>query len=290
MSETVKVVGLNYFHGKEQSLKDVSFTLEKGKVYGLWGRNGAGKTTLMRCIAGLSPVDEETISVREAAPFDNDQLLGDICFIQENHPLNPIWRVKDALEIASWFQPEWDESIAQRAINAFRLKPTMRVKKMSKGMKTALALSIGLASNAKVTIFDEPTNGLDAAFRETFYELLMKEHEKGERLFVISTHYIQELQRYMEQLLVIHQGELVLNQSLEEIRGASGYIHGKKEELSFLDNNSSVIEVKEMGAMVRYMVEMNEHTEKEISEKIDQQVELQDYLLRKTEIREGEAI
>jgi len=290
MSETVKVVGLNYFHGKEQSLRDVSFTLEAGKVYGLWGRNGAGKTTLMRCIAGLLPVDKESISVREAVPFDNDQILGDICFIQENHPLNPIWRVKDALEIASRFQPEWDESIAQRAIKAFRLKPTMRVKKMSKGMKTALALSIGLASNAKVTIFDEPTNGLDAAFRETFYELLMKEHEKGERLFVISTHYIQELQRYMEQLLVIHQGELVLNQSLEEIRGASGYIHGKKEELSFLDNNSSVIEVKEMGAMVRYMVEMNEHTEKEISEKIDQQVELQDYLLRKTEMREEGAI
>ncbi|PYZ92431.1 multidrug ABC transporter ATP-binding protein [Salipaludibacillus keqinensis] len=281
MSSMVEVKELNYSYGKEKVLNQISLTLETGKIYGLWGRNGAGKTTLMRCISGLSPANE--IYVNGSVPYDNEEISPHICFIQENHPLNPLWSVKDAFCIAANFKESWNEALAEKAAAAFHLKLSMKVKKMSKGMKTALALTIGLASRARVTIFDEPTNGLDAAHRETFYDLLMEEHEQRDRLFLISTHYINELHRYIENLLVLKEGALIQDKTMEQFRQSAGFIHGTKEELNWLTGKAYILEKKEMGPLVRYMIDLDTCEDEHVLEKVEDHVHLQDYLLRVTD-------
>ncbi|MCD8509925.1 MAG: hypothetical protein LRY73_08715 [Bacillus sp. (in: Bacteria)] len=125
-------------------------------------------------------------------------------------------------------------------------------------MKTALALTIGIASKSPVMIFDEPTNGLDAALREVFYELLLEEVADGERIVIISTHYIQELQRYIEELIVLHEGALIMHETLDEVKNNTGYIQGMKQELATrLDlDHPCVLEKTELGPMVRVMVDL----------------------------------
>ncbi|ADU29266.1 ATP-binding cassette domain-containing protein [Evansella cellulosilytica] len=278
MTYHLKVDALTYAHGKKEAIKDVSFQLEAGKVYGLWGRNGAGKTTLMRCMTGLLAVNQGSVTLNGKSPYENRDVLNDICFIQENHPLNSLWKVKEVLEIAAIFYKNWDSTIAEKCLESFNLSKNLKVKAMSKGMRTALSLTIGLSSGAPVMIFDEPTNGLDAAIREVFYELLMEECSKEEKIVIISTHYIQELQRYIEELIVLDEGKLLLQDSLDAIKERTGYIHGDKASASQFMDSRGIIEKTVMGPMVRLMVE-NE----ELAGHFDEKVDLQDYLLRKTD-------
>ncbi|MDG5786278.1 ABC transporter ATP-binding protein [Evansella sp. AB-P1] len=273
----------SYTHGKKEALKNIRFQLESGTIYGLWGRNGAGKTTLMRCITGLLKVNKGYVQLNEASPFENREVLEKICFIQENHPLFYLWKVKDALKVASYFYPNWSWEKAKKCLVTFELQDSLKVNQMSKGMKTALALTIGLSSGAPVLIFDEPTNGLDASLREKFYDLLMDEHSLGDKIIILSTHYIQELQRYIEELIVLHDGELILQESLERIRERTGYIHGKKETLPSYINNENILDRKQIGPMLRLMIE-----DESLVDKFDENVDLQDYLLRKTDGEVGE--
>ncbi|MFA9559212.1 ABC transporter ATP-binding protein [Evansella sp. AB-rgal1] len=283
MTYCLKVENVSYRHGKVNALNNVSFQLESGKIYGLWGRNGAGKTTLMRCMTGLLKTGSGNVSLNGKHPYENRDVLQQICFIQENHPLNTQWKVKDAMEIASCFYPNWNGAKAKQCLRAFRLDEKIRVKAMSKGMRTALALTIGLSSGAPVMIFDEPTNGLDAAVRETFYELLVYDDSFEDSIIILSTHYIQELQRYIEEIIVLHEGKLIMQDSIEAIRERTGYIHGNKESRKLVVDESAILERSEMGPMVRLMVE-----DIELSARFDEKVDLQDYLLRKTDRKHGE--
>ncbi|WP_054637462.1 ABC transporter ATP-binding protein [Thalassobacillus sp. C254] len=241
----VEIRDLSFYHGKDKKgIKDLFLSLEKGKVYGLWGRNGAGKTTLMKIMTGLLKPKKGTVLVFGEGPFENRRTLEKICFIQENHPLNPAWRIRDVMKVASYFYPKWDDELAQETLEAFALDPAKRVKALSKGMRTAVALTIGLASKAPFTIFDEPTNGLDAAVREIFYNLLIEELEEGERTVILSTHFIQELQSYIEEMVVLHDGELVLHQPIELIREEAVYVTGQKQKLEEVIHHSDALEVK----------------------------------------------
>lgn len=315
--QTLSIQQLTFFHGDKKALNNVSLELIPGKIYGLWGRNGAGKTTLMRCLTGILPAEKGTVTFDGAEPFENREILQKVCFIQENHPLNAQWKVKDVFRLAPNFYPGWDATRAKECLEAFNLKPSTQVKKMSKGMKTALALTIGIASKSPVMIFDEPTNGLDAALREVFYELLLEEVADGERIVIISTHYIQELQRYIEELIVLHEGALIMHETLDEVKNNTGYIQGMKQELAArLDlDHPCILEKTELGPMVRVMVDLKiaaeagltvagagsragtGTTEAEVfatggggsypglssSLEIQEHVDLQDYLLRRTD-------
>ncbi|WP_096439937.1 ABC transporter ATP-binding protein [Alteribacter populi] len=292
MSERiVQIQNLTFFHSKDKKgLHDVDLTIERGKVYGLWGRNGAGKTTLMRVLAGFLWPDNGEVRVFSDVPFENRNVIKRICFIQENHPLNRLWRIKDVMKIAADFYPNWDEAFAEQSLKTFSLDPEKRIKTLSKGMKTAVALTVGLASRAELTIFDEPTNGLDAGVREKFYELLMNELDDGERTIILSTHFIQELQAYIEEMIVLHEGSLVVQRSIEEIREQAVYVTGSKEILGQYQNHDDVLEVKTLGTTVSILIEKNSEVWDGVrSLDIDMETpSLQDYLLRKTDFEQEE--
>ncbi|TMW71055.1 ABC transporter ATP-binding protein [Alteribacter natronophilus] len=287
MTETVvEIRNLTFYHSRDKKgLKDLSLSLEQGKVYGLWGRNGAGKTTLMKLMTGLLKPQHGSITLFGEEPFENRRALGKICFIQENHPLNPAWRIRDVMKVAAYFYPAWDPEMAESSLRAFSLDPGKKVKTLSKGMRTAVALTVGLASKAPFTIFDEPTNGLDAAVREIFYNLLISELEEGERTVMLSTHFIQELQAYIEDMVVLHDGELILHEPIESIRERAVYVTGRKKELEEVISHPEALEVKTLGSSASVLVEKTGEPW-QLAQKQDITMEtpsLQDYLLRKTD-------
>ncbi|UOR11850.1 ATP-binding cassette domain-containing protein [Halobacillus amylolyticus] len=271
------------------ALNHVNLDIEDHKIYGLWGRNGAGKTTLLHCLFGLIQPSEGSVSVSGSSPMNHKQLTEDICFIQENHPLHPLWKIKDVFVISRHFYPNWDEEKAVQLLERFSLDSKMKIKQLSKGMKTAVSIVIGMASKSRVTVFDEPSNGLDAASREAFYALLIEEYEQSQRTFILSSHYIQEIQGIVEELIVMKQGEIVLKEPIDQLLERSVYIMGQSAIIHEHFHQVPVLEKKDIQDMRRIMVEtsrLNPPGAAAVDVQYDQ-VPLQQFLLRKTEPEEG---
>src|SRR5699024_5913680 len=208
----IEVKGITKKYGKKLALDDVSFTLDEPKIYGLLGRNGAGKTTFMDILAGHQLPTNGKVHVNGKTPFDNRDKLQHICLIKETGNFFKDMKVKHVLKTYQYFYPNWDQELANTLIEVYKLPRKARVKALSKGMASALGIIVGLASNAPITIFDEPYIGMDAAARKKFYDVLMEEYEENPRTIIFSTHLIDEVSLLFEEVLIIQDGRLILQE------------------------------------------------------------------------------
>ena len=268
-------------------LKGISYVEESPIIAGLWGRNGVGKTTLMKLMAGHMKPSEGRLEIMGQQPYNNVKAQKHLCYMQEDHPFSEIWTVRDALRFYQYFNPNWNQEEAFQLLEAFELPEKKKVKKLSTGMKTALQQVIGLASHAEVTILDEPTNGLDAGMRKTFYKLLLKSYETNPRLIVVSTHHIEEIQNLLDSIMVIHDGKLVMHKSMEEIREMGMWLTGEGNQVDALVKGKRVLEESKMGSMKKVMIDdaisdvWRDHARK--GGVSLESAPLQDYLLNVTE-------
>jgi len=214
MKIDVKNVVKTFKHKK--ALKNVTFTLEGPKIIGFLGHNGAGKTTFLNLLAGLIAPTSGSISVNGENVFNAPATLRDICFIAESGNFQEEMTIAQALKANSFFYPQWDEALARELLEVFALNPKDKVRGLSKGMVSALGIITGFASNAGITIFDEPYIGLDVAARNTFYDLLIEQQTENPRLFILSTHLIDEASDLFEEILILNEGQLLLQKAAEE--------------------------------------------------------------------------
>jgi ABC-2 type transport system ATP-binding protein len=128
--------------------------------------------------------------------------------------------------VASWFHPNWDSDLAASLIDEFNLPVDRRVKKLSRGMRSALGIVIGLAARADITLFDEPYAGLDPVARQIFYDRLLAEYAEYPRTILLSTHLIDEVAGLLDRVLVLDQGQLVLDAETDDLRGAATSVSG----------------------------------------------------------------
>ncbi|MBX6749723.1 MAG: ABC transporter ATP-binding protein [Micromonosporaceae bacterium] len=201
------------------ALGGVSFTLRENTIYGLLGRNGAGKTTLMQILTGQQVATAGTVEVFGEQPYENDAVLARTCFVRESQRYPDDYRVKHALRAAALLFPNWDEAYAQSLVDDFRLPRSRTIKKLSRGMLSAVGLVIGLAARAPLTLFDEPYLGLDAAARQLFYDRLLADYAEHPRTVMLSTHLIDEVADLVEHVLVIDQGRLIVDEDADRLRG-----------------------------------------------------------------------
>jgi ABC-2 type transport system ATP-binding protein len=125
-----------------------------------------------------------------------------------------------ALQMASWFYPNWDAELATELLDDFALPAKRAVKGLSRGMRSALGIVIGLAARAEVTLFDEPYAGLDAVARQVFYDRLLDNYAEHPRTVLISTHLIDEAAGLLERVLVIDRGKLMVDAAADDLRGS----------------------------------------------------------------------
>src|SRR5581483_9476237 len=160
-----------------------------------------------------------------ASPVENEAVLRRMVFIREDQAY-PDLKVKHALRVASWFYPNWSDDLAQDLIADFGLPRDRRIRKLSRGMRSALGIVIGLAARAEVTMFDEPYTGLDAVARQLFYDRLLTDYAEQPRKMLLSTHLIDEAAGLFERVLVIDRGKIVLDADADELRGAATSVTG----------------------------------------------------------------
>ncbi|MBV8125967.1 MAG: ABC transporter ATP-binding protein [Paucibacter sp.] len=204
-------------YGKKTALERVSFSIPKGRVYGLLGHNGAGKTSLMKALVGLLPTDGQ-LSVLGLDPRrQRTELLSQLCYIPDVAVL-PRWaRVHELITLMSGLQPRFSADRARQLLKRTSVGLDDKVKSLSKGMVVQAHLALIAAIDAKLMILDEPTLGLDVMSRKGFYELLIDEWCDGERTVLISTHQVEEVETLLSDVLMLDEGRLVLNISLQDM-------------------------------------------------------------------------
>ena len=254
MSTVVTVSGVTKRYAQATALDDVSFSIREHTIYGLLGRNGAGKTTLMQILTGQNFATSGRVEVFGAAPYENDDVLADVCFVKESQRYPDSFTVRHALHAAGLLFPDWDEGFAQSLVDDFGIPRKHRVKKLSRGMMSALGVIIGLASRARLTLFDEPYLGLDVVARQLFYDRLLADYSAHPRTVILSTHLIDEVGDLIEHVLLLDHGRLVLDEAADVLRGQVVTLVGPADAVDQFASAHDELHRDKMGATTRMTV------------------------------------
>jgi ABC-2 type transport system ATP-binding protein len=238
------------------ALDGISTTIEQDAITGLLGRNGAGKTTLMQLVTGHRVPTSGRIEVLGARPSENDDVLRRICFVKEGQKYPDHFRVKDALGYAATVFENWDDDLAAALLHDFDLPAKRSVKKLSRGMNSAVGIIIGLASRAPLTLFDEPYLGLDAVARQLFYDRLLADYAEHPRAIVLSTHLIEEIAPLLERVLLIDRGRILLDADAESLRGTALTVTGPTATVAGFAGRHELLHTETLGGHSRAVVRL----------------------------------
>lgn len=207
-------------------IDEVNFNLAPAKIYGLLGRNGAGKSTLLNIITNRIFPTSGMVAMGPQNVNNNDEELGKIYLMSESNMYPKTTRVKRMLADADSFYGKFDFANARRMLGQFGINEKARFSNLSTGQKTAVKITIALNVNAPYVLLDEPTLGLDVNYRETFYRELLRTYSEKPRTFVLSTHLISEVQQLVEDVLILHEGKIIVNEPVEELLGRAFLVSG----------------------------------------------------------------
>jgi ABC-2 type transport system ATP-binding protein len=217
MSAVISARGLSKHYGKQAAVDNISFEIPAGRIVGLIGPNGSGKTTTLKAMLGLVPFEGELTVLGRDPRTQRDALMQDVCFIADVAIL-PRWlRVGEAIDFVAGVHPRFDRKKAERYLASTRLKPSMKVKSMSKGMVVQLHLALVMAIDARLLVLDEPTLGLDIMYRKQFYQNLLEDYFDEGKTIIITTHQVEEVEHILTDLMFIQDGKIVLAASMDEV-------------------------------------------------------------------------
>nr|WP_296071000.1 ABC transporter ATP-binding protein [uncultured Actinoplanes sp.] len=203
----IEVQNLQKRYGDTVAVRDVSFTVDRGEIFGILGPNGAGKTTTVECIAGLRTPDRGTIGVlgRPARDPGLRKLVG--VQLQESQ-LPEKLTVREALELYAAFYPQPGDWRALARELGLDDKLGTRYAKLSGGQKQRLSIALALIGNPRIAILDELTTGLDPQARRDTWDLIQSIRDSGVTVLLV-THFMEEAERLCDRIAVIDHGEVV---------------------------------------------------------------------------------
>ena len=245
----VELRDLTVRFGATTALDRVSTTIEGGTIVGLLGRNGAGKSTLLRAIAAYRRPSGGVVRVDGGDPYEDARLMADTCFVRDDGDFNGDLSIRDTVSIAGSLRPRWDQDTADRLLARFHIEVgRKKVGALSKGQRSALAVSIGLATRSPLTMFDEPHLGMDAPSRYAFYDELLAEYIAHPRTVVVSTHLIDEMASLFEDVMIIDHGALLTHQPTEELRARGVELTGPAPAVDAITAGMHVLSTRSLGA------------------------------------------
>jgi ABC-2 type transport system ATP-binding protein len=257
MSAVATVRDVTMRFREHTALDRVSTTIEQDAITGLLGRNGAGKTTLMQLLTGHRVPSDGLVEVFGARPYENDDVLGRMCFVKEGQRYPDHFRVRDALDAAALLFPHWDGDLAAALVRDFDLPARRPIKKLSRGMNSAVGIIIGLASRAPLTLFDEPYLGLDAVARHLFYDRLLASYAEHPRTILLSTHLIEEIAGLLERVVLLDRGRVLLDTDAESLRGSAVTVTGPRDRVSAFAARHELLHTESLGGHSRAVVRLD---------------------------------
>ena len=212
----VSNISFSYPHQKERVFDGFSLRLEENKIYGLLGKNGTGKSTLLYLIAGLLRPKSGKVSVDGIDAYERRaEMLAEIFLVPEEFEL-PSMTLQRYVELNAPFYPKFSQERLEACLRDFELTTDLDLSALSMGQKKKVFMSFALATNTRLLLMDEPTNGLDIPSKSQFRKTVAQNMSE-EQTIIISTHQVHDVEALLDHILMLNQRELLLNASVQEI-------------------------------------------------------------------------
>ena len=219
MSVLLRCENLTKSYGGTPALKDVNITLESGKIVGLLGPNGSGKTTLIKLINGLLTPTSGSIEVAGFAPGVESKKR--VAYLPDNSYLNTWMSVKQIVNYFCDFYEDFRPELAYQMMSKLGISPEVRLKALSKGNKEKVCLILIMSRNALLYVLDEPIAGVDPAARDYIISTILNNYNP-EATVLISTHLISDIEKILDEVIFINNGNVVLQKNVDDIREENG--------------------------------------------------------------------
>ena len=215
----IETHGLTRHYGNVEAVRDLSLSVQRRHITGFLGRNGAGKSTTIKMLLGMICPTAGTgrvLGYDIADPTQSLEIRRRIAYVGEDKGLYGYMTVADLIRFTRSFYPDWQPQIEARLLKEYQLPPGRKVRAISKGMRTKLALLLALARRPELIILDEPSEGLDPVSIEELLLTLQEVRDAGTSIF-FSSHQLSEVERVADRVLMIDRGQLVMNTLLSDL-------------------------------------------------------------------------
>jgi ABC-2 type transport system ATP-binding protein len=217
----IEVEGLRKNYGAERAVAGLDLRVPRGSIYGFLGRNGAGKTTTIKVLLGMTRADAgraRVLGLNAGARDESVRIRRRTGFVSEDKGLYDYMTVGQLLRFTRPFFPAWRAELEHEYLALFELPVERKVRALSKGMRTKLALLVALARGTELLILDEPTEGLDPAMTEEVLRLLAGLAAAEGLTVFFSSHRIAEVEQIADHVLIIEGGRAVVEGALDELK------------------------------------------------------------------------
>mgnify|MGYP006287107755 CR=1 FL=1 len=305
MKNTIEVKELKKYYGNLKAVDGISFSVEKGSIFGMLGPNGAGKTTTIETLVGLKNNDGGKVSILGYNPFNEKELkeIRKKIGVQLQSPsLFPRLTVKEIVNLFASFYPDPLENDTVIEQVGLEKKKKSQVISLSGGQKHRLAVALAMVSNGELIFLDEPTTGLDPQARRQLWDVIQDLKSKGVTIF-LTTHYMDEAEKLCDDLVIIDKGEIIakgspkklINEYFEEKAiefsdpGFSNQeLKNLKEELKverigYEENLSRfILYTKDVTELMTNLINYSKKSKKEIDDITVRQASLEDVFIKLT--------
>lgn len=221
----IELVGVTKRYLRRSAVKDVSLTLESGKIIGLVGENGSGKSTTLKLMAGLIQPTSGTVMLDGNRVERRSSRI--VSYLSELDTYLPFYNVGQTMDFFATQFADFDKEKAKKIMTFMKLDPEQKVKHLSKGNRGRLKIVLTLARNAPVLLMDEPLSGLDPMVRDSIVKGLLSFIEIKRQTVVIATHEVSEVEPILDQVIALRGGRVLEIADVEALR--------EEEELSIVD-------------------------------------------------------
>jgi ABC-2 type transport system ATP-binding protein len=225
MPETavIETAGLTKTYDGAEALRGLDLAVPPGSICGFLGRNGAGKTTTIKILMGMARPTSGSATVfglDAASPEKSVEIRSRIGFVSEDKDLYPSLTVEEMVRFTAAFFPSWRRDLEQRYLHQLELPRDRKVRALSKGTRTKLALVLALCRGAELLVLDEPTSGLDPAMAEEVLRAIVGQVADAGTTVFFSSHQIAEVDQIADRIVIVDRGRAAIAGTLDDLRAS----------------------------------------------------------------------
>jgi ABC-2 type transport system ATP-binding protein len=248
----ISIQGLTKRFGALTAVDGMSLDVEAGSICGLLGPNGAGKTTTFTCLLGFVRPTAGTIAI-EGSPV-TPATFESLAYVPERATLYDNYTIAEHLTLYRRSYAAYDEARARELLAMFDLDPRKRAGKLSKGMRTAVALTLAFSIRPRVLILDEPASGLDPLHQRHVLDLLIDAATNGAAV-LFSSHQIGQVERAADAVAIMNRGKVIVNSVIDDLKTGEKIVEavfaGPPPDLDGLAGDPRIVRVERVGSILR---------------------------------------
>ncbi|SHI86587.1 ABC-2 type transport system ATP-binding protein [Clostridium amylolyticum] len=219
MSKILECKGLTKKYGDKYALNNIDLSISRGRIVGLLGPNGSGKSTIIKLANGLLLPSSGGIYINGEEPGVNTKKI--VSYLPERSYLSDWMKVSDIIKFFQDFYSNFNVSKAYEMLKRLNISPEDKLKTMSKGTKEKVQLILVMSREAELYLLDEPIGGVDPAARDYILNTIISNYSENATV-VISTHLIADIEKVLDDVIFINQGNVVMSAAVDEIREEKG--------------------------------------------------------------------